>query len=85
MPTAVVEQLAGLPVRFVRLAGYPGTRAIGRMLDYFEGMPQGAERPDAALLHDRELPWLYGVAGSFAEIDEFAAEVFARAPAVEGK
>ena len=78
MPKGVVDQLGDLPVRMVALAGYPGSRAIDRMISFVDTMgASGKSKPDIALLHDRQEPWLFGVARSRSELAAFAAKVFA--------
>lgn len=77
MPKPVVEGLGQLPVRLVKLANYPGTRAIDRLATFLTARVQrGQVAPDVRVLHERELPWLFGVSRSAAEIREFALDVF---------
>lgn len=77
IPPNAVKQLQGLPVRMVKLAGYPGTRAIDRMLTYVGAIEkEGGEALDISLLHERQEPWLFGIARSRAELRAFAAQVF---------
>lgn len=77
LPKQAVAALGSLPVRLVLLHGYPGSRSIQRLLDYVAVRSrQGEHRPDVELLHDRELPWPFGVGLSLAEIEAFAESVF---------
>jgi len=77
IPARAAKQLQGLPVRMVKLSGYPGTRAIDRMLTFVGALKkEGGEAPDISLLHERQEPWLFGVARSRAELRTFATQVF---------
>ncbi len=79
IPARTVEQLAGLPVRMLALAGYPGSRAIERMTIYVDSLRKsGKPVPDISRLHDRAEPWLFGVPRSRQELAAFATQVFGR-------
>jgi hypothetical protein len=77
MPEPALDALDGVPVRLVRLAGHPGTAAVDRLLAWLADHAAPG-RFDVRLLHERALPWLFGVALSLPEIEAFAAARFAR-------
>ncbi|MCB9879750.1 MAG: hypothetical protein H6835_19315 [Planctomycetes bacterium] len=67
----------GLPVRIVRLAGYPASESLTRLHDFAVAeRTAGRPAPDVARLDERELPWLFGVPLCAAAIEAFAAELF---------
>lgn len=77
IPARTVEQLAGLPVRMLSLAGYPASRSIERMTFYVDSLRSaGKPVPDISRLHDRDEPWLFGVSRSRKELTTFATQVF---------
>lgn len=79
LPGSAIEALGALPVRWVRLAHYPGTAGVDRTLAFVAERAAGADTPpDLRRLHDRELPWPFGVALSLPEIEAFAGECFGR-------
>ncbi|MGK0202444.1 MAG: hypothetical protein ACI9S9_001511 [Planctomycetota bacterium] len=77
MPGPAIAKLGSLPVRFVSLAGYPGSAAVDRTLQYLAAKRKaGKSMPDITLLHGRQEPWLFGVSRSLPELRMFAEQVF---------
>lgn len=74
MPVPAIKKLGRFPVRYVSLRGYPGSKSIERTIQYLEASGQDAY--DVAMLHERQEPWLYGVARSRKELRTFAVQVF---------
>jgi hypothetical protein len=77
MPEASLAALDGVPVRLVRLAEHPATAAVDRLLAWLADHAAPG-RFDVSLLHERALPWLFGVSLSLPEIEAFAAACFER-------
>ena len=77
IPAPTLRALEGLPVRTLKLSGYPASVAIDRLMDYVAGQAQN-ERDglDLELLHERPTPWPYGAASSAAELRAFARRCF---------
>lgn len=79
MPSSMLTKLGSFPVRYVSLAGYPGSAVVNRTLKYLQALrDQGKSKADVALLHDRQEPWLFGVPLAVKELREFAMQVFAK-------
>jgi hypothetical protein len=79
MPGSALAKLGSFPVRYVSLAGYPGSAVVDRTLAHLQGLrEQGKSAPDVALLHDRREPWMFGVSLSLPELREFAVQVFGK-------
>ena len=77
VPQRAMAAVGDLPVRAVALRGYPGSRAIDRMQQFLaQRGPRGESGFDYSLLHDRALPWPFGVALSRAELLRFARQLF---------
>ena len=77
MPVPTIKKLGQFPVRYVSLAGYPGSKSIDRTLQFLKARQgDGQNAPDVSLLHERQEPWLYGIARSRRELRTFAAQVF---------
>ena len=77
IPSRALERLGGLPIRYVRLAGYPASAAIERLQAFVASRGEQQFRAlDLALLHKRALPWPFGAAASLVELRAFARELF---------
>lgn len=77
VPAPVLGALEGLPVRAVKLSGYPASVTIDRLLAYLDAQgPARREAIDLELLHERPTPWPYGPARSLAELRAFARRCF---------
>lgn len=78
VPARALPALEGLPVRVVKLAGYPASAAVDRLIAYLDAQGEGDRRRfDLELLHERATPWPYGPAWSSAELQVFARRCFA--------
>ncbi len=77
IPGPSLAKLGDLPIRFVSLAGYPGSAAADRTLQYLVAQQKaGKSALDVARLHDRQEPWMFGVSRSLPELRAFAVQVF---------
>jgi hypothetical protein len=77
IPAPTLRALEDLPVRTLKLSGYPASVAIDRLMEYVAGQERAdREDLDLALLHERPTPWPYGAASSAAELRAFARRCF---------
>ena len=77
IPQRSLSQLAGLPVRYVPLRGYPASAAIERLQAYLRSRDgESFQGLDLGMLHERAIPWPYGPAGSLVELRAFARQLF---------
>lgn len=78
MPTAVLDGLGRVAVRYARLRGLPSSEALERAVAYGAQRRQAGAVLDCGWLTEASLPWTAGFAGVAAPLRTFVAEVVAR-------